>query len=118
MDEYKMDRAKVLDFFSKTFPMMQYLRVVEEKTTGTPEFCSWELLIEIVYDVDEPKMGISAGQKTFVRGAAVQRWVWSGAEEWNGDLGVSSVRDWKIVREDDYMIALKPSSEGEVVRIF
>lgn len=118
MDEYKMDRSKVLSFFNKTFPMMKCMRILEEKTTGSAEFCAWEMLIELVLNVDEPKMGMSAGPKTLIRGVAVQQWAWSGSEEWDGDLSMAQLQNWKIVREHDYMIALKPSCEGETVRIF
>lgn len=113
-----MDRLKVLSFFNKTFPMIKHMRILEEKTTGSAEFCAWEMLIELENKVDMPEMGISAGQKTHVRGVAVQEWIWSGSEEWDGDLSMAELRNWKIVREHDYMITLKPSCEGETVRIF
>ena len=119
MDEYNMDRAKVLRFFKQTFPAMKFMRILEEKTTGSPEFCTWEMLIEIENDVNEPKLGLVAGQKALVRGAAVQQWIWLASdEEWNGDLGTEEVRNWRIAIENDYMIALKPGSEGESARIF
>lgn len=118
MDEYHMDRATIRKFFANTFPMMRYLRLIENRTTGTTTHCAWEMLLEIEYDVNEPKMGIVAGQNTLVRGVSILDWRWEGpGGDWDGDLSEEAVRGWKIVREHDYMTALKAGSEGEQARI-
>lgn len=118
MDEYNMSRNDVQTFFSKTFPTMRRLCIVEQKTTGTPTHCAWEMLLEVEYDIDEPRMAIKAGAKAFVRGVAVQEWRWEGDEEgWQGGLEDDQVRGWKIVRGHDYMVSLK-SEDGRSLRLF
>lgn len=119
MDEYNMSRTTVDEFFGKNFPMMEHMRILEDKTSGTADFSVWEMLLEVTYRVDEPKMGIAAGQTAFVRGVAVQVWQWMGdGEHWEGGLAEEEVRKWKIVREHDYMVTLKDGSEGASLRLF
>ena len=95
------------------------MRIVESKTVGSLTHCTWEMLIGIVYDIDEPMMAIQAGEQAFVRGVAVQEWQWEGeGDTWNGSLADDAVKGWKIVRENDYMVPLKARSEGSSVGMF
>ena len=130
MDEFDMSYIQIRTFFASNFPSMQRMQILEDRTSGTPTNCAWELLLEIVFDVDEPKMGIVKGEKTLIRGVAVLEWRWEGEGDWDGSLvdegrtqmggqkREKGIRGWKIVREHDYMVTLKKQAEGGKVRLF
>lgn len=114
-----MNRSAVGALFSKVFPASQSLRILESRTSGSLTQCAWETFVEIVNKIDDPALGIVAGQKTLFRVASVLEWRWEGpGEAWNGDLSDAAVRRWKILRENDYTCALKAGSEGEKSRMF
>ena len=66
---------------------MSSLKILEESTRGTAEFVTWEMLFEVVYDVDCPPLNVKAGKPAFIRGMAVQWWKWVGeGESWDGSM--------------------------------
>jgi hypothetical protein len=58
LDEYEMDASKCQALLGEAFKAMQSLKVIEMQTTGTEEFTTWEMLLEVVYGIDEPKLGL------------------------------------------------------------
>lgn len=111
-----MSKSKTHAFFISTCAAMSNLEIVEQKTRGTAERCTWEMLLHVTNNVDEPTMGLRKGQQTYVRGVAIQEWRWEGpTEKWEGDLSDSprGIRGWKIVSETDYMCVLKDGMRGQ-----
>ena len=118
-----MTNDQLRNMFTKTLGTISSMRILESQTFGTPDFTNWELLIEVVVDVDEPTMGLRKGQKNFVRGSSLIWWRWEGeGRKWNGSLedtdSKTGLRGWKIVREHDYMVRLGDDAKGEKLRLF
>jgi hypothetical protein len=118
MNEYQMSRSDVLALFTKSFPGMRYMKILEDRTTGTLMQTTWEMLVEIENNIDEPQMGLKAGVKTWIRGTAVQTWSWEGKHEWDGSSTDEAISQWKIVQENDYMCVLPQDSQGKQLQIF
>lgn len=118
LDEFKMDATKSQAVLGGAFDAMESMKVLESSTTGTAEFTTWEQLSEVVYGIDEPKLGIVKGQKAFIRGVSILWWRWEGPGTWDGNVEGDSLRGWKIVREHDYMVPLKAGTTGGEVRLF
>ena len=100
---------------------MRDLTILDQATYGeSPEFVTWEMVLTVTMDHDEPALGIVAGQTSTIRGVALQWWRWEGdGEKWEGDLTASKkgVLGWKIIKETDYMIPLKVGSGGLKLRV-
>jgi hypothetical protein len=118
MNEYGMSWSDVRSLFTKSFPAMRYLKILEDRTTGTLTQTTWEMLIEIEYSMDEPQMGLKAGVKTWIRGTAIQTWRWEGTDMWDGSSTDEAISQWKIVQENDYMCVLPADSQGSQLKIF
>ena len=118
LDEYEMDATRCQTLLGEGFSAMKSLKVIESSTTGTAEFTTWEMLLEVVYGVDEPRMGIVKGDKAHVRGVSLLWWAWESADEWDESLESDALRGWKIVREHDYMVTLKKGAKGGKLRLF
>lgn len=113
-----MDGTTCQQLLGQSFEAMKSLKVLESSTTGDADFTTWEMLIELEYGIDEPRMGIIKGKKAFVRGVSILWWQWEGEGTWNGDIEGDGFRGWKIVREHDYMVTLKDGATGADARIF
>lgn len=125
MNEYNLSKPAFHTFMAQSFAGMKSLKILETQTTGTLDFTAWEMLIEIESDVDEPLLNIKRGQKSYVRGVSLQWWRWEGGslEDGGGDeeerkLSEEGLEGWKIVREHDYMVALRGGNVGVGERLF
>lgn len=118
MDEYDMTRSKLGTFFAENFSGTSHMKIIEDRTTGTPQQTVWEMLIEIESMIDEPKLGLKKGVKMMIRGAVVQTWQWEGeGKEWDGSVSADVIEDWKIVQEHDYMCLLPEDGQGSKIKI-
>ena len=95
---------------------MRDLTILDQATYGeSPEFVTWEMVLTVTMDHDEPALGIVAGQTSTIRGVALQWWRWEGdGEKWEG--GLDGIKERCSGLEDYQRDRLYDSSQGGIWR--
>ena len=95
MSAYDLNYSSLRDFYSTMFSMLHSMTITNVTISGTsPDFVTWEMDLGFVMKVDDEHLGLKAGQKVLMKGAAVQWW-----REEEGK--------WQIWKERDYFIVKK-----------
>jgi hypothetical protein len=117
MAKHEMTFNQALNMMMVLFSGISNIRIIESGTFGTLDFTSWEALLEITTEVDDPSLGFRQGRKGLFRGSILLWWRWdSVGKEWKGDLSLQDaekgVKGWKIVREHHHLIPLTEAPTG------
>lgn len=102
-----MTYSQVKAFQDTSFGGMKSMQILESHVSGSLEFTAWEMLIE---------MEFKSGQREFIRGTSLITWQWEGEGTEKSDL--ESIENWKIVRQHDYFVGLKPENKGINLKLF
>ena len=95
MSAYNLNYTSLRGFYDMMFQLTTNMTIENAIVSGpTPDFVTWEMDLGFVMKADDEHLGLKAGQRVLMKGAAVQ---W-----WREEEGT-----WKIWKERDYFIVKK-----------
>jgi hypothetical protein len=95
MSAYNLNHTSLRGFYDMMYGALHSMTITNVTVTGnSPDFVTWEMDLGFVMKGDDEHLGLKAGAKVLMRGAALQWW-----REEDGK--------WKIWKERDYFIVQK-----------